>query len=169
MRIIRPSNVEVVLFPGKADEAVGDDRKLGPHTVCISGFVKDRLNAPSDDDDTKVVEYVVDLDSLIWEPKFLQASTMTSWGEIVSPDSDEVDHSRWGILNLQTGHTDTVITGHTVRILRLKVEVSIQGEYNRWEGFGFQTIANGKLYNLGDVFKIWMNETKEIKGNRFSP
>lgn len=169
MRLVKPSNLEIVLFPGNTDEAIGDDWKLGPHTVCISGYVKDRLNAYYDDDRTYIQEYVVDLDSLVWDTKFLQASTMTSWGEIRSPDSDEVDHSRWGILGVQTGHVDKVIAGDAVRFLRLKAEVSIQGQYNRWEGFGFQTIANGTLNNLSEVFRNWLNKTEEIKGTRYNP
>ncbi len=86
---------------------------------------------------------------------------MASWGEIYSHDSDEVDHSGWGIRNVLSGHTDQAISGHAVRILRLKIDIYIQGDMNRWKGFGFQTVANGRLLNTHEV-RDSINETKDI-------
>jgi hypothetical protein len=160
MRLVRASELEVVLLPGTADTALGIDKKLGPHTVVISGFIEARILAPSDDDVCRTDEFVVDIDEVLWQPTFLQASTMTSWGEIYSHDSDEVDHSRWGIRGVKTGHTD-LVKGAPVRKIRIKMEIVTQGEMNEWRRIGFQTIANGTLSDVHDVNDS-LNETEDI-------
>ena len=78
----------------------------------------------------------------------------------MSEDSDEVDHSTWGIRSVRTGHTD-VVSGTVVRKLRLKMEVLIQGYQNWWRRIGFQIVANGTLHDVG-AFIGSINETEEI-------
>ena len=165
MKKVTPRNLEIVLLPGDKNSAKGNDKTLGQHTVCISGFINDDFLAHSDDDLSRTREYIADIDSLLWDTDFLQASTMTSWGEIFSYDSDEVDHSGWGILSVKTGHTDIVIKGKAVRKLRLNLKLTIRGEANYWKGFGFQTIANGNLLNLAEVLSN-INETEDISYER---
>lgn len=161
MKKVAPRNLEIVLLPGDKNTAMGNDKTLGKHTVCISGFISDSLRAHDDDDVSRTLEYIADIDSLLWDTDFLQASTMASWGEIFSYDSDEVDHSGWGVLTVKTGHTDVAIKGQAVRKLRLKIKVTIRGEGNYWKGIGFQTIANGNLLNVAEVLNN-INQTEEI-------
>ena len=161
MKKVTPRNLEVVLLPGDKNTAMGNDKTLGKHTVCISGLIRDDFLAYSDDDLHRTREYIADIDTLLWDTDFLQASTMASWGEIFSYDSDEVDHSGWGILSVKTGHTDIVIKGQAVRKLRLNMKLTIRGEANYWKGFGFQTIANGNLLNVAEVLNN-LNQTEEI-------
>jgi hypothetical protein len=151
---------EIVLLPGNIVTAIGVDRKLGPHTVVISGFVFTNVRS-YDDDHLTTRDLLVDIEDIFWNPKsFLQASTMTSWGRVYSDDDDEVDHSGWGI-SVKTGHTDSLVAGKAVRMIRLKCEVSVKGDGNHWAAFGFQTFANGELLNPEDI-RNSVNETKEI-------
>ncbi len=160
-KLVRPSSLEFVLLPGNTLTALGDDRPLGPHTVIISGFIKEVIEAFAVDDWNKKVSYIVDIRDLAWEPKFLQASSMSSWGEISSQDSDEVDHSRWGIRGVKSGHHDIAVSGQVVRFIRLRIELCVQGDMNSWRGIGFQTIANGTLSNIHDVVNR-VNATEDI-------
>ncbi len=138
----------------------GDDTRLGPHTVVLSGFVDVSLPGASDDDVCRTFDVIIDIEDVLWEPTFLQASTMTSWGEIYSSDSDEVDHSGWGIRKIRTGHTDFA-SGTVTRKLRLEVEVAVQGSGNGWKRIGFQIVANGTLKDVPATLNI-INQTEEI-------
>lgn len=165
MKKVTASNLEIVLLPGDKDTAKGNDKILGQHTVCISGIIRDELRALSDDDYSRSLEYIADIDSLLWDNNFLQASTMASWGEIYSDGSDEVDHSGWGIVSIKSGHSDIVIKGKAVRKIRLKIKIKIQGDLNYWKGIGFQTIANGNLVNVAEVLGT-IHETEDIPYER---
>lgn len=102
----------------------GDTELTGPHTVCVSGLVDGfSLLAPRDDDDVLEETVVVDIPEPHWAPEPIRASSMTSWGEIYSHDSDEVDHSRWGIREIETGYHDFVIGTRVARHLRLLLKV----------------------------------------------
>ena len=160
---IPAKGTEIVVLPGSERSVIGDDVLLGPHTVVISGFVDvPFLFAPSDDDVCRTQEVFVDIEDVLWEPEFIQATTMTSWGEIRSSDSDEVDHSTWGIRKVQTGHTD-FLSGTIVRKLRLLLDVVVQGDGNSWQRIGFQIVANGTLKDvLLPTTLASVNETQEI-------
>ena len=145
-----------------------DDYPPGSHTIVISGLVDLEINAPSDDDDVAYDRVVFDIlyhngFGPLWNQQTpLYAATTASWGEIASPDSDEVDHSAWGIVDVITGYGERIVAGSTVRTLRLEIYFHTQGEYNVWSRIGFQTVANGELVNVDDMVRN-MHKTELIK------
>lgn len=149
------SNVSWVLLPGSSGTYQYDILSaLGPHTVIVSGNISFDVEAPSDDDWVGQDMLYADIEDIEWvHDKFLQATTMLSWGEIVSPDFDEADHARWGVTQSTTGHRDVIRNGAIVKILRLRFLLHTQGEYNRWSSVGFQTVANGTLVNPNYIYQ----------------
>ncbi len=158
--LVRARSNEIAILPGGTTSAIGDDTVIGPHTVVISGFVEVYVWGATDDDVCRTQDVMVDIEDVLWEPVFLQASTMTSWGEIRSADSDEVDHSAWGIRKIQTGHTDFV-SGTITRKIRLLLELAVQGDGNTWRSIGFQIVANGTLKDIRAALAS-VNKTEEI-------
>lgn len=157
---LRARSNEIAILPGGATSVIGDDTIIGPHTVVISGFVDMHLMGSTNDEVRRTTDVIVDIEDVLWEPEFLQASTMTSWGEVYSADSDEVDHSTWGIRKVQTGHTDFA-SGTVTRKIRLKMELVVQGDGNCWKRVGFQIVANGTLKDIHAALAS-VNRTEEI-------
>lgn len=126
----------------------------GPHTLIISGLVAFLVYGNQDDDYTDTDAFTIDVGPS-WDPtKPLQASTMTSFGDIASWDSDDVDHSKWAVES-ETGHVEKVIagTGNIQKQLRLLIMTTTQGEDNTWKAVSFHTVANGTLLNVDNVLR----------------
>lgn len=160
--MLRAEGLEVVVLPESPYPVVGD-MGVGPHTVVISGSVEPFPDLESHDDDVSSAwDLFIDIETVHWRPTPLQASSVISWGEIWSGDSDEVNQSRWSVLNRHTGHVDQVLGGRVVRTLRLHTRVAVQGEYNSFVRFAFQLVANGTLVDSDHTARSQGTQTREI-------
>jgi hypothetical protein len=133
---------------------------LGPHTVVMSGEV--RLFAESHDDGWLDTDYITFDFGPLWYPNQpIRASTIVSWGAIYSHDSDEVNHSGWGIHVRETGHAIVPVGTYVAWQLRVKIVLHTQGAGNSWVKVAFQTVANGQLLYPEDTLRK-LHVTKEL-------
>lgn len=124
---------------------------VGPHTIFLSGRI-DLNQAGAEDDDHHVNDDLALPIGPDWELNLpLQASAMVATAGIVSADSDEVDHSRWEISNIQTSAARALSELGPVRRIQLAFHLRIQGYKNSWTSVTFHLVANGTLFDPASI------------------
>lgn len=116
----------------------------GRQAIVLSGYAEIAgggviISPPAGDDD----EAIIDVDMAVGPTwiDVVQVSATVTVSEIISLDTDEVDHSAWGVTECTWGTTGTNPDG---RIL-LRCKVLLRGEGNGVRALAYHLVATGTL------------------------